>query len=106
MTQQTHTATAVATARAVGTKLRASGINMTFERDGTSTRVLENINLDVSQGEFLCLLGPSGCGKSTLLNIFAGFLAPSSGVVTIEGEEVTGPDPRRIFVFQERGVFP
>ena len=57
-------------------------------------------------GEFLCLLGPSGCGKSTLLNILAGFLATSSGQVLIDGETVTGPDPRRIFVFQERGVFP
>ena len=105
MTQQTQQ-TQTATARAVFTKLRASGINMTFQRDGTSTRVLENIGLEVSQGEFLCLLGPSGCGKSTLLNIFAGFLAPTSGKVTIDNQPVTGPDPRRIFVFQERGVFP
>src|SRR4051794_40300225 len=107
MTQQTHaTAAAVAPAKAVSTKLRASGINMTFQRDGTSTPVLENISLEVSKGEFLCLLGPSGCGKSTLLNICAGFLAPSSGKVTIDSETVKGPDPRRIFVFQERGVFP
>ena len=88
------------------TKLRAKGINMVFNRDGVRTPVLENIDLEVSQGEFLCLLGPSGCGKSTLLNICAGFLAPTSGVVTIDDEPVTGPDSRRIFVFQERGVFP
>lgn len=94
------------TSRTAATKLRASGINMTFQRDGTATRVLENIDLEVSQAEFLCLLGPSGCGKSTLLNICAGFLAPSGGKVAIDGEPVTGPDPRRIFVFQERGVFP
>ena len=71
-----------------------------------STRVLEHINLDVREGEFVCILGPSGCGKSTVLNIAAGFLAPSEGEVRIDGERVIGPDPRRIFVFQERGVFP
>ena len=87
-------------------KLRVEGINKTFQRDGASTGVLENVNLEVRDREFICLLGPSGCGKSTLLNIMAGFLTPSSGTVTIDGEAVTGPDPRRIFVFQERGVFP
>jgi ABC-type nitrate/sulfonate/bicarbonate transport system ATPase subunit len=60
----------------------------------------------VHEGEFVCVLGPSGCGKSTLLNIVAGFLPPTSGSVRIDGEEVRGPDSRRIFVFQERGVFP
>ena len=84
------------TARAVKTKLRATGINKTFKRDGTETSVLENVELEVAQGEFLCLLGPSGCGKSTLLNICAGFLSPSTGTVTIDDEPVTGPDPRRI----------
>jgi NitT/TauT family transport system ATP-binding protein len=79
---------------------------MIFRRDGNETAVLDNISLDVHEGEFICLLGPSGCGKSTMLNIMAGFLAPSSGTVTIDGELVAGPDPRRIFVFQERGVFP
>ncbi|HKR66618.1 MAG TPA: ABC transporter ATP-binding protein [Thermoanaerobaculia bacterium] len=68
--------------------------------------VLEDIALDVREGEFVCILGPSGCGKSTLLNIVGGFLEPTDGVVTIDGEAVKGPDPRRIFVFQERGVFP
>ena len=92
--------------KAVQTKLRAEGINMIFKRDGVSTSVLENIDIEISEGEFVCLLGPSGCGKSTLLNIMAGFLQQSSGVVKIDGEAVTGPDPRRIFVFQERGVFP
>jgi len=97
----THSATA-----ARPTKLRASGINKTFSRDGVVTPVLENVNLEVGEGEFLCLLGPSGCGKSTLLNIMAGFLDPTAGTVTVDGKPVEGPDPRRIFVFQERGVFP
>ena len=68
--------------------------------------VLDDISLEVRDGEFVCILGPSGCGKSTLLNIVGGFVKATSGDVTIDGEQVTQPDPRRIFVFQERGVFP
>jgi len=71
-----------------------------------STDVLRDINLSVREGEFVCILGPSGCGKSTLLNIVGGFLQPSAGEALIDGVPVSGPDPRRIFVFQERGVFP
>jgi len=97
---------AVATMPAVDTKLRAEHIYMSFTRDGVSLPVLDDINLEVGKGEFLCLLGPSGCGKSTLLSTIAGFLSPTSGEVKIDGETVRGPDPRRIFVFQERGVFP
>lgn len=92
--------------RVTKTKVRVEGIDMVFKRDGKSTSVLENINLEVAEGEFLCILGPSGCGKSTLLNTIAGFLSPTGGKVSIDGEAVSGPDPRRIFVFQERGVFP
>jgi NitT/TauT family transport system ATP-binding protein len=87
-------------------KLQAEHVHMTFTRDGKTTQVLEDISLDVHDGEFICLLGPSGCGKSTLLNIMGGFLSPSSGDVKVDGQVVNGPDPRRIFVFQERGVFP
>jgi ABC-type nitrate/sulfonate/bicarbonate transport system ATPase subunit len=87
-------------------KLRVDQLSMVFERDNESTAVLQDINLEVAEGEFLCLLGPSGCGKSTLLNTMAGFLSPTRGQVRIDGEVVQGPDPRRIFVFQERGVFP
>jgi NitT/TauT family transport system ATP-binding protein len=68
--------------------------------------VLRDLNLDVREGEFVCILGPSGCGKSTLLNIVAGFISQSAGDVAIDGVPVAGPDPRRIFVFQERGTFP
>lgn len=86
--------------------LEVAGICMNFDHDGEQMEVLSQINLDVNEGEFVCLLGPSGCGKSTLLNIMAGFLAPTRGEVRFRGEIVRGPDPRRIFVFQERGVFP
>jgi ABC-type nitrate/sulfonate/bicarbonate transport system ATPase subunit len=87
-------------------KLQAAHVYVVFNRDGKSTPVLEDISLDVAEGEFVCLLGPSGCGKSTLLNTMAGFLSPTRGEVRIDGQVVRGPDPRRIFVFQERGVFP
>jgi ABC-type nitrate/sulfonate/bicarbonate transport system ATPase subunit len=87
-------------------KVSIRSLDMVFRAEGKETRVLEGIDLDVGVGELVCILGPSGCGKSTLLNIVGGFLSPSSGTVTIDGEPVRGPDPRRIFVFQERGVFP
>lgn len=88
------------------TKLQAEHVHTVFTRDGETTPVLNDINLQVADGEFVCLLGPSGCGKSTLLSTMAGFLSPTSGSIKIDGEVVAGPDPRRIFVFQERGVFP
>jgi NitT/TauT family transport system ATP-binding protein len=88
------------------TKLQADHVHTVFTRDGETTPVLNDINLQVADGEFVCLLGPSGCGKSTLLSTMAGFLSPTSGTIKIDGEVVVGPDPRRIFVFQERGVFP
>ena len=83
-------------------KVRFHDVSMHFG----AVEVLDAINLDVAEGELVCILGPSGCGKSTLLNITGGFLDPSAGEVTIDGERVAGPDRRRIFVFQERGVFP
>ena len=81
-------------------------VNKVFERRGADLEVLANIDLSVAPGEFVCLLGPSGCGKSTLLNISGGFEQPTSGRVLIDGEPVQGPNPRRVFVFQEYGIFP
>src|SRR5262245_3682646 len=87
-------------------KLRVRDVNKSFQLPDKTVHVLERVDLEVRDGEFIAILGPSGCGKSTLLNIVGGFIQPSSGEVTIDGEQVNGPDPRRIFVFQERGVFP
>ena len=64
---------------------------------------LEGINLDVSAGEFVCLLGPSGCGKSTLLNIIAGFEQASSGSVESDGAPVRGAGKDRVMFFQDAG---
>jgi NitT/TauT family transport system ATP-binding protein len=99
-------ATAVTTTSTKLAKLQMDAIGKVFERDGKSVPVLQEIGLDVRDGEFICIVGPSGCGKSTLLNVMAGFLPPSSGSVNIDGEAVRGPNHRRILVFQERGVFP
>jgi len=87
-------------------KVSIRGLGKTFTRKDDSLEVLQGIELSVSPGEFVCLLGPSGCGKSTLLNILAGFDTQSAGSVEIDGQPVTGPDPRRVFVFQEYGIFP
>ena len=97
---------AVASSRGLKTKLRADHVNMVFGKGDQRVNVLDDISLEVGVGEFVCLLGPSGCGKSTMLNVVAGFLNPTSGQVKIDDQLVIGPDRRRVFVFQERGVFP
>ncbi|MFL6200200.1 MAG: ABC transporter ATP-binding protein [Thermoanaerobaculia bacterium] len=90
-------------------KISVRGVWMTFpakDRASQDVHVLEDINLDVREGEFICLVGPSGCGKSTLLNIAGGFLTATEGEMRVDDRPVSGPDPKRIFIFQENGVFP
>ena len=65
---------------------------------------LEGVDLQVAQGEFVCLLGPSGCGKSTLLNILAGFEPASGGTVEFEGQPVRGAGRDRVMFFQDAGA--
>lgn len=71
-----------------------------------SKPILEQIDLRIQDGEFLCLLGQSGCGKSTLLRLLAGLEKPTSGEVRIDGERVVGPDRRCAVVFQDYSLFP
>lgn len=75
-------------------------------RSDLDVHALEQIDVNVWPSEFVCFVGPSGCGKTTLLQIIGGFLKPTRGEVLVEGAPVAGPDPRRIFIFQEGGVFP
>ncbi|MBA3385041.1 MAG: ABC transporter ATP-binding protein [Chthoniobacterales bacterium] len=86
--------------------LRNVSVVFPGKRSGEAIHVLDDVCASVAQGEFVCLVGPSGCGKSTLLNIVGGFLPATAGEVLVEGKAVRGPDPRRIYVFQENGVFP
>ncbi|SEM49220.1 ABC transporter ATP-binding protein [Bradyrhizobium sp. OK095] len=62
--------------------------------------------IHVNPGEFVSIVGPSGCGKSTLLNAVAGFLKPTTGIVTVDGERVNGPSAERGMVFQQYSLFP
>jgi NitT/TauT family transport system ATP-binding protein len=71
-----------------------------------TSRFAKESRLASPGSSFVCIVGPSGCGKSTLLNIVARFLKATSGEILVEGLPVRHPDPRRIFVFQENGVFP
>jgi NitT/TauT family transport system ATP-binding protein len=87
-------------------KLSVTRLFKSFAGREQRLRVLEDITLDVKPREFVCLLGPSGCGKSTLLNIVGGFERADSGTVEIDGQPVAAPDPRRVFIFQEHGIFP
>ena len=68
--------------------------------------VLDNVNLTVQQGEFICLIGHSGCGKSTLLNMVSGFSQPSSGQVLLNGKPIGKPGPDRMVVFQGYALLP
>ena len=67
---------------------------------------VENVNLLIEEGEFVCFVGPSGCGKSTLLNILAGLDRPSEGEIILNGQPIDGTGPDRIIVFQENALFP
>ena len=87
-------------------KLSAERLRKTFVSDRTETPAIDDITLDVSDGELLCLLGPSGCGKTTLLNLFAGFEQPTAGRVCLDGHVIARPGPDRGVVFQEHALFP
>ena len=73
---------------------------------GLETTAIEDASLRVSSGEFVAILGPSGCGKSTLLELCAGLEPLSGGRILIDGEPVTGPNPKVVMVFQEHSLFP
>lgn len=73
---------------------------------GSSALAVSDATLNIKPGEFVCLLGPSGCGKSTLMNTVAGFVRPTSGSVTVDGDSIKGPGPDRGMVFQQHSLFP
>lgn len=82
-------------------------IEKTFDlADGSQYVALKNIDLSISQGEFISLIGHSGCGKSTLLNMVAGLDLPTDGLVMLQGQEILRPDPNRMVVFQNYSLLP
>jgi NitT/TauT family transport system ATP-binding protein len=89
-----------------GAKLIAEGVGKTYHSRRGEVVALEDINLSVADGEFVCLVGPSGCGKTTLLDILAGLTAPDTGRVISDGVPVTGPGRHRLVMFQESALFP
>ncbi len=88
-------------------KVGLSDICLSYRtQSGERLLALDNINLQVRSGEFVCIVGPSGCGKSTLLHLIAGLQSQTSGQVLIDGTPVQGPGTDRIMIFQDHGLFP
>ena len=86
--------------------LKIEGLCKVYDDASRENAVIEDLSLEVAQGEFLCILGPSGCGKTTLLRCIAGF-ERCTGRIMVNGREITGPGTDRIMVFQDfNQLFP
>lgn len=88
------------------TIISLNNVKLTYKAENKQVNALEDINLNIEEGEFVCILGPSGCGKSTLLKIIAGFIAPTYGEVTMNGNTISGADWHRGVVFQQPALYP
>ncbi len=86
--------------------LKIDHVSITFPTAKGPLKVLDDVTLDIAQGEFVSLIGHSGCGKSTVLNIVAGLLQASEGGVLLEEREVSDPGPDRAVVFQQHSLLP
>jgi bicarbonate transport system ATP-binding protein len=91
---------------AAPTLLRFEQLGLTYSTPKGPYPVLENVNLEVRAGEFICVIGHSGCGKSTLLNTVSGFAKPTSGRVLLDGQPIQRPGPDRMVVFQGYALLP
>ena len=87
-------------------RISVRDVDIVFDTAAGPHVAVQGADLTIRPGEFVCLLGPSGCGKSTLMNTVAGFVKPSRGSVTVDGEPVTQPGPDRGMVFQQHSLFP
>lgn len=87
-------------------KLVVKNVSKSFTTRRGWLQALENVSLNVNEGEFVCLVGPSGCGKSTLLNLVAGLDTPDSGELISDGQPITGTGRERMVMFQEHALFP
>jgi len=79
-------------------------INKVYKRGGESIEVLQGLNLDVENGEFVAFMGPSGSGKTTLLNLLGGLDTPTSGTVTVDGDEITHMSGKKLATWRARHV--
>lgn len=80
--------------------------NLLKQYDNSEKATLNEIDLEIEDGEFVCIVGKSGCGKSTLLNLIAGLEQPTTGEIIMNGKKITKPGSDRIVMFQEHGLFP
>jgi NitT/TauT family transport system ATP-binding protein len=87
-------------------KIAITHVSKRFSSGSRVVTALEDIDLTVGEGEFVCLVGPSGCGKSTLLNLVAGLDVPDEGEILVDGRPVSGPGRDRMVMFQEHALFP
>ena len=84
-----------------------TGVAKTYRTEsGAEVEAVTPTDLTIAPGEFVCVVGPSGCGKSTVMDLVAGFLAPTSGRITVDGRPVTGPGAERGVVFQQPNLLP
>lgn len=86
--------------------LQACGVSVIFPGEGDGLYAIDQMDFDVAQQEFLCILGPSGSGKSTLLRVLAGLLSPTTGKVYHRGRPLEGPQREIGFVFQKANLMP
>ena len=84
--------------------IRVRGLDKSYVRGGEETLVLQGLNLDVDAGEFIAFMGPSGSGKTTILNLLGGLDVPSSGTVSVAGDEITAMSRRRLTAWRARHV--
>ena len=87
-------------------KISLENVSVRFTSRQGNVEALQNVNLSIGAGEFVCLVGPSGCGKSTLLNLIAGLLPVDTGQVSKDGKPIQGAGPDRAVIFQEAALFP
>lgn len=87
-------------------KLVVDHVSKSFHTQRGTLKALDDVSLNVAEGEFVCLVGPSGCGKSTLLNLIAGLDTPESGTLSSNGAPITGTGRERGVMFQEHALFP
>lgn len=87
-------------------RIQFDKVSVDFQTETGPLRVVDEVSLDIRENEFICVVGPSGCGKTTLMNILAGFVQPTQGRVTLDGQPVQAPGRDRGVIFQEYGVFP